>query len=85
MSKALTPQDVARLKQLVTDGCTVLSEVEALNEGLSETVKAIAEELEIAPGQLKKVIKIAYKASLDEEKAKFDEIEDLLGVVGRGQ
>jgi len=85
MSKALTPQDVARLKQLVQDGATVLQEVEDLNAGLSETVKAIAEELEISPSQLKKVIKIAYKASLDEEKAKFEEIEDLLGVIGRGQ
>jgi len=85
MSKALTPQDVARLKTLVTDGCSVLQEVEDLNAGLNETVKAIAEELEIKPAQLKKVIKIAYKASLQEEKDKFDEIEDLLGVIGRGQ
>lgn len=84
MSKALTPQDVARLKQLVVDGCTVLRECEDLNAGLSETVKAIGEELEISPAQLKKVIKIAYKASLQEEKDKFEEIEDLLGVVGRG-
>ena len=85
MSKALTPQDVARLKQLVNDGCTVLQEVEDLNTGLNETVKAIAEELEIKPGQLKKVIKIAYKASLLEEKEKFDEVEDLLDIIGRGQ
>lgn len=84
MSKALTPQDVARLKQLVNDGCTVLREVEDLNAGLNETVKAIAEELEIKPAQLKKVLKIAYKASLAEEKEKFDEIEDLLNVVEKG-
>lgn len=85
MSKQLTPQDVARLKQLVNDGCTVLQEVEDLNTGLNETVKAIAEELEIKPGQLKKVIKIAHKASLQEEKEKFDEVEDLLDIIGRGQ
>lgn len=83
MSKALTPQDVARLKALISDGAVVLQEVEDLNTGLSETIKAIGEELEISPGQLKKLIKIAYKASFDEEKAKFDEIEDLLGVVGK--
>ena len=73
MSKCLTPADIARLKQLVNDGCQVLQEVEDLNTGLSETVKAIAEELEIKPAQLKKVIKIAYKANLQEEKEKFDD------------
>ena len=84
MTKSLSSADIARLKQLVNDGCQVLQEVEDLNTGLTETVKAIAEELEIAPAQLKKVIKIAYKVTLKEEKEKFDELEDLLAAIGRG-
>ena len=34
----------AKLTQIINEGMGVMSEVEALNEGLSDTVKAIAEE-----------------------------------------
>jgi hypothetical protein len=84
MAKSLTPQDISRLRQLVTDGCQVFQEIEDLNEGLSETVKAIAEELDIKPAQLKKVIKIAFKATLADEREKFEELEDILSAIGRG-
>ncbi len=36
-----------KLTQLVNEGMRVMQEVEDLNAGLSDTVKAIAEELEI--------------------------------------
>ncbi len=38
-----------KLTQLINEGMTVLQEVEDLNAGLNETIKAIAEELEIKP------------------------------------
>lgn len=65
------------------DGCNVMDEIEVLKGGLSDTVKAIAEELDIKPAQLNKAIKIAYKNSLDEEKGKLSEIEDILAAAGR--
>jgi division protein CdvB (Snf7/Vps24/ESCRT-III family) len=76
-------EDIARLKQLVNEGCQVLQEVEDLNGGLKETVKSIAEEMDLKPAQLNKAIRVAYKASLQEEKDKLTEIEDILDAVGR--
>lgn len=81
--KSFRAEDIARLKKLVDEGCQVLQEVDDLKVGLSETVKAIAEEIEVKPTQLNKAIKIAYKASMNEEREKLDEIEDLLGAAGR--
>lgn len=75
-------EDIARLKQLMTEGSQVLQEVDALKTGLSETVKAIAEEIDVKPGQLNKAIRIYFKANLNEERDKLDEIEDILSAVG---
>lgn len=83
--KSFRAEDIARLKKLIDEGCLVLQEMEDLRTGLSETVKAIAEELEIKPGQLNKAIKVAYKRSFGEERAKLDEVEDILDATGRKQ
>lgn len=80
---AWTPDDIARLKELINEGCRVLQEIDDLKEGLKDTVKSIAEELEIKPTQLNKAIRTAHKSSLDEEKEALHEIEDILSVVGR--
>ena len=44
MANKLSDANLIRLKQLVNDGVQVLQECEDLKVGLSETVKAIAEE-----------------------------------------
>lgn len=80
--KHYTSDDVARLKDLVKEGVIVKREVQDLNEGLSDTVKAIAEEMEIKPTVLKKVITIAFKNSRLDNKEDFDELEDLLDEIG---
>lgn len=82
--KHYTQEDVIRLKQLVKEGCEVLQEIDDLKTGLSDTVKSIGEELEIKPSQLNKVIKIAHKNSLQEEREAFEEIEDILDTIGKG-
>ena len=82
--KHYSAEDVIRLKQLINEGCTVLQEMDDLKQGLSETVKAIAEEVGVKPSQLNKAIKIAHKASLQDERDKFEEVEDILETVGRG-
>lgn len=80
---SIKSEDIIRLKQLFQEGCQVLQEVEDLKGGLNETIKAIAEELEIKPGQLAKAIRLAHKQSFGEERDKLDEIEDLLDIVGK--
>ncbi len=84
MSNMLSDANLARLKQLVADGAQVLQECEDLKVGLSETVKAVAEELDIKPAQLNKVIKIAHKANLNQVRDDFEEVESLLSQLGKG-
>lgn len=81
--KYFNPEQVAKLKQLVNEGMQVMHEVETLNGGLNDTVKAIAEELEIKPAILKKAIRIAFKSKLMDTNADHEELNDILETVGK--
>jgi hypothetical protein len=80
----LSPENITRLKQLVADGVQVLQECEDLKEGLSDTVKAIAEELEVKPAQLNKLIKAVQKGTMNDQREAFDELEELYKAGGLG-
>ena len=75
--------DVNKLKHLIKEGIQVTQEVETLREGLRDTVKAIAEEMDLKPGIINKAIKVAHKASFQDEYDKFDELETILETVGK--
>lgn len=81
--RIFTSEQKAKLNQLFNEGMKVMSEVEDLNAGLNDTVKAIAEEMEIKPGILKKAIKVAHKARLGEENKAHDELNTILTTVGK--
>jgi len=72
-----------KLGQLFNESIAVMQEVEDLSEGLSDTIKAVAEELEIKPALLKKAIKIAQKSKFTDTCADNETIEDILTTVGR--
>jgi hypothetical protein len=82
-NRSFNGEEQARLKRLIQEGEQVLAEVDLLQTGLRETVKAIAEEMDLKPAVLNKAIKIAHKASFGEESDKFDELETILAAVGR--
>lgn len=82
-NKIFNEEEKARLKKLVQEGDQVLHEVEALNEGLRDTVKAIAEEMDIKPSILMKAIKVAHKAKFTDERDNFDALETILETVGK--
>ncbi|MDB4341532.1 hypothetical protein OAA22_00520 [bacterium] len=73
----------AKLERLVNEGATVLREIEDLSTGLKETVKAIAEELDIKPGLINKAIKVAHKGDWDRVADEFDDLETLVVTVGK--
>jgi Mn-dependent DtxR family transcriptional regulator len=74
------PEEKSKLERLITEGSTVLREIEDLQEGLKETVKAVAEELNIKPSIINKAIKIAHKDNWRVHEEEWDEIENILGV-----
>ena len=82
-SRMFSNEQRAKLTQIMNEGIAVLTEIEDLNAGLSDTVKAIAEEMEIKPAILKKAIKIAQKSKLGETNQDHDELNTILETVGK--
>ena len=82
-NRTFNAEEVARLKRLIDEGCQVSYEIDALKEGLRDTVKAIAEEMDLKPAILNKAIAVAHKAKFQEEFDKFDELETILEAVGK--
>ena len=78
--KTLNTEEQAKVKHVIESGIKVKQEVKDLSEGLRDTVKAVAEELEIKPALLTKAISVAFKESLDAEKQDIEEHEELLAV-----
>ena len=72
-----------KLTQIINEGMQVMHEVETLNSGLSDTVKAGAEELGIKPNILKKAIRLAHKAEFGREQQDHATLETILTTVGK--
>jgi transposase-like protein len=76
------PEEKAKLERLVREGVTVLQEVEDLQTGLKETVKAVAEELDIKPSLVNKAIKIAKNRDWEAHNEDFGELEAIVTLIG---
>ena len=81
--RAYGPEEKAKLARLISEGSTVLREVEDLQEGLKETVKAVAEELQIKPSIINRAIKIAHKGDWSAHNEDWAEIEAILDITKR--
>lgn len=73
----------SKLKQLVEEGMRTMNEIETLSGGLSDTIKAVAEEIEVKPSILKKAIRTAHKASLGQTNADHEALVTILESVGK--
>ncbi len=82
MSKAFGAPEQAKIKQIVAEGVTVLQEIQDLTEGLNETIKAVAEELDVKPSVIKKAIRIAQKDTWDQVFREFDDLETIVDISG---
>ena len=82
-SRMFSSEQKAKLTQIINEGMAVMQEVEDLNAGLSDTIKAIAEEMEIKPAILKKAISIAHKSKLGDTNADHEELNTILETVGK--
>ena len=76
-------EEKAKLERLVREGITVLQEIEDLQEGLKETVKAVAEELNIKTSIINRAIKIAHKGDWSAHNEDWAEIEAILDITKR--
>ena len=79
----LSSDDKTKLTQLVGEGMQVLQEVDDLKGGLRDTIKSIADEMDIKPSVLNKAISLAHKAKLSEARQEFEDVEQVLTTVGK--
>ena len=82
-TRNFSAEQKAKLTQIVNEGMQVMHEIETLNGGLSDTIKAVAEEMEIKPNVLKKAIRLAHKAEFGREQQDHALLENILTTVGK--
>jgi len=82
MSKAFGDPEKIKIKQVISEGITVLQEIDDLAEGLSDTIKAVAQELDVKPATIRRAIKIAQKGDWDRVFKDFDELETIVDISG---
>ena len=82
-SRIFSGAEQSKLTQVINEGMQVMMEIETLTGGLNDTVKAIAEEMDIKPNILKKAIKLAHKAEFGREQQDHELLETILTSVGK--
>ena len=82
-NKTFNGDQKIKLTQIINEGMQVMHEIDTLQGGLTDTVKAIAEELEIKPAVLKKAIRMAHKASFGQEQQDHELLDTILTTVGK--
>jgi uncharacterized membrane protein YgcG len=81
--RVFSAEQTKKLEQIISEGMQVTMEIETLTGGLNDTIKAVAEELEIKPGILKKAIKLAHKSEFGREQQDHELLEQILTQVGK--
>lgn len=76
-------EEKKKLDQLISEGSTVLREIDDLQVGLKETIKAVAEELGVKPAVVSRAIKIAHKGDWSTYNEDWEEIEAILDITKR--
>lgn len=69
--------DNVKLKKVVDEMVNALVRMAGENDFFNEAAKAAAEEHDLKPATIKQMAKIRFKNSLDEDKAKANEIFEL--------
>ena len=82
-NRTFSGAEQAKLTQVINEGMHVMIEIETLTGGLNDTVKAIAEEMDIKPNVLKKAIRLAHKSEFGREQQDHELLETILTSVGK--
>lgn len=75
-------EEKAKLERLVKEAVTVLQEVEDLQAGLKDTVKSVAEELDVKPSLINKAIKVAKNRDWGRVNDEFEDLETIVATIG---
>ena len=81
--KNFNDSEKQKLIQIISQGSQVLGEVDDLRVGLRDTVKSIAEELELKPALINKAISIAHKGNYQNLSDDMDTLDSILTAAGK--
>ena len=81
--KNFNDSEKQKLIQIISQGSQELGEVDDLRSGLKDTVKSIAEELELKPALINKAISIAHKGNYQNISDDMDTLDSILTAAGK--
>jgi phage-related protein len=81
--ESLSSEDNVKLRHVIDTGVRTTQEITILREGLRDTIKAVATELQSEPREIRRSIRAAIKEDIDAQKAEVENIEMILSAVGR--
>ena len=81
--KNFNDSEKQKLIQIISQGSQVLGEVDDLRTGLRDTVKSIAEELELKPALINKAISIVHKGNYQNLSDDMDTLDSILTAAGK--
>ena len=81
--KNFNDSEKQKLIQIISQGSQVLGEVDDLKTGLRDTVKSLAEELELKPALINKAISIVHKGSYQNLSDDMDTLDSILTAAGK--
>jgi hypothetical protein len=83
MSRVYGSEEKAKLLNVIEQCIQVMQEIEDLKGGMTDTVKSVAEELDIKPALLNKAIRVAHKRNWNQVNEEFEELETILVTTGK--
>ncbi len=81
--KNFNDSEKQKLIQIISQGSQVLGEIDDLKTGLRDTVKSLAEELELKPALINKAISIAHKGNYQNLSDDMDTLDSILTAAGK--
>ena len=81
--KNFNDSEKQKLIEIISQGSQVLGEVDDLRSGLRDTVKAVAEELELKPTLINKAISITRKGNYQNLSDDMDTLDSILTAAGK--
>lgn len=82
-NRVWSPEEKARIKALLEEGANVLTDIDALRDGLKDTVTSVAEDYELPKRVLNKAIRSYHKQTIAEDRDQVSSVEEILTIAGK--
>lgn len=82
-TRTFTTEHKNILIRLINEGMQTTHEIETLKQILNDTVKAIAEDLQVKPAVLKKAINLAHRSAFGQQKQDHEMLETIMETAGK--